>query len=104
MFFSQHARRVIMLVRGKSLEAGMSQYLVDQIRETENIHVELNSQVSEVFGDERLQAISIECATSGETQKGHTYHFFVFIGPARRTGWLTHFLFRGGKGLIRAQL
>src|SRR5437870_2444167 len=56
MFFSQHARRVIMLVRGKSLEAGMSQYLVDQIHETENIHVELNSQVSEVFGDERLEA------------------------------------------------
>src|SRR5713226_9062298 len=65
MFFSQHARKVIMLVRGKSLEAGMSQYLVDQIRETPNIEVELNCQVVEVFGDERLEALSIHCSTSG---------------------------------------
>src|SRR5215475_8803128 len=69
MFFSQHARRVIMLVRGKSLEASMSQYLIDQIRQTENIHVEVNSQIVEVFGDDRLEAISINCSTSGETQK-----------------------------------
>jgi thioredoxin reductase (NADPH) len=100
MFFSQHARRVIMLVRGKSLEAGMSQYLVDQIHETENIHVELNSQVSEVFGDERLEAISIECATSGETQKVPTNHLFVFIGAAPRTEWLASVLLREEKGFI----
>ena len=100
MFFSQHARRVIMLVRGKSLEAGMSQYLVDQIRETENIHVELNSQVVEVFGDERLESISIHCATSGETQKVPTNHLFVFIGAAPRTEWLANVLLREEKGFI----
>jgi thioredoxin reductase (NADPH) len=89
-----------MLVRGKSLEAGMSQYLVDQIRETENIHVELNSQVMEVFGDERLEAISIQCATSGETQKVPTNHLFVFIGAAPRTEWLSNVLLREERGFI----
>jgi len=44
-----------MLVRGNSLEASMSQYLIDQIRQTENIHVEVNSQIVEVFGEERLK-------------------------------------------------
>jgi len=100
MFFSQHARRVIMLVRGKSLEAGMSQYLVDQIRETENIHVELNSQIVEVFGEERLEAISILCSTSGETQRVPTNHLFVFIGAAPRTEWLANVLMREEKGFI----
>jgi len=100
MFFSQHARRVVMLVRGNSLEAGMSQYLVDQIRETENIHVELNSQIVEVFGEERLEAISIQCATSGETQKVPTNHLFVFIGAAPRTEWLASVLLREEKGFI----
>src|SRR5579859_2150960 len=100
MFFSQHAGRVIMLVRGKSLEAGMSQYLIDQIRETPNIHVELNSQVVEVFGEERLEAISIQCATSGETQKISTNHLFVFIGAAPRTEWLANVLLREDKGFI----
>jgi len=100
MFFSQYARRVIVLVRGKSLEAGMSQYLVDQIRAMENISVELNSQVTEVFGEERLEAISVLCATSGETQKVPTNHLFVFIGAAPRTEWLSDVLMREEKGFI----
>jgi thioredoxin reductase (NADPH) len=100
MFFSQYARRVIVLVRGKSLEAGMSQYLVDQIRAMENISVELNSQVMEVFGEERLEAISVLCATSGETQKVPTNHLFVFIGAAPRTEWLSDVLMREEKGFI----
>jgi len=100
MFFSQHARRVIMLVRGKSLEAGMSQYLIDQIHETPNIHVELNSQVVEVFGEERLEGVAIHCATSGETQKVSTNHLFVFIGAAPRTDWLADVLLRDEKGFL----
>jgi thioredoxin reductase (NADPH) len=100
MFFSQHARRVIMLVRGKSLEAGMSQYLIDQIRETPSIHVELNSQIVEVFGEERLEEIAIHCATSGETQKVPTNHLFVFIGAAPRTDWLADVLLRDEKGFL----
>ncbi|GAC1636922.1 MAG: FAD-dependent oxidoreductase [Candidatus Acidiferrum sp.] len=100
MFFSQHAARVVMLVRGKSLEASMSQYLIDQIRETPNIHVELNSQVVEVFGEERLEAISILCTTSGETQRVQTSHLFVFIGAAPRTDWLSDVLLRDEKGFL----
>jgi thioredoxin reductase (NADPH) len=100
MFFSQHARRIVMLVRGGSLEASMSQYLIDQIRQTENIHVELNSQVVEVFGEERLEAISIKCSTTGEVQKVPTGHLFVFIGAAPRTDWLTSVLLREEKGFI----
>ena len=100
MFFSQGARRVVMLVRGKSLEAGMSQYLIDQIRQTENIHVELNSQIVEVFGEEHLEGISILCATSGETQRVSTNHLFIFIGAAPRTDWLADVLLREEKGYI----
>jgi thioredoxin reductase (NADPH) len=100
MFFSQHARRVIMLVRGKSLEASMSQYLVDQIRQTEGIQVELNAQIVEVFGDERLEAISIHCATSGETQRVPTNSLFIFIGAAPRTEWLAGVIERDEKGFL----
>ncbi|HYK38655.1 MAG TPA: FAD-dependent oxidoreductase, partial [Candidatus Eremiobacteraceae bacterium] len=100
MFFSQQARRVVMLVRGGSLEASMSQYLIDQIRQTENVHVELNSQIVEVFGEEHLEAISIKCSTSGEVQKVPTGHLFVFIGAAPRTDWLSGVLLREEKGFI----
>jgi thioredoxin reductase (NADPH) len=100
MFFSQHARRVVMLIRGGSLEASMSQYLIDQIRQTENIHVELNSQIVEVSGEEHLEAISIKCSTSGEVQKVPAGHLFVFIGAAPRTDWLSGVLLREEKGFI----
>src|SRR6202171_826491 len=40
MFFSQYARRVVMLVRGDSLAVTMSQYLIEQIHATQNIHIE----------------------------------------------------------------
>src|SRR5690242_14326255 len=56
MFFSKYARRVVMLVRGASLTLSMSQYLIEQIKQTPNIHVEYNSHVTEAFGTERLEA------------------------------------------------
>src|SRR5438477_1109946 len=88
MHFSKYARRVIMLVRADSLAASMSQYLIQQIKETPNIHVELNSEVTEAFGTERLEAISILCSTSGETQTVPAASLFIFIGAAPQTEWL----------------
>jgi len=100
MFFSKYARRVVMLVRGSSLAAGMSQYLVEQIRETPNIHVELNSEVTEAFGKERLEAISILCSSSGETQTVPAASLFIFIGAAPQTEWLHGAVERDEKGFI----
>jgi thioredoxin reductase (NADPH) len=100
MFFSRYARRVVMLVRGGSLTASMSQYLIEQIRETPNIHVEYNSQVTEVSGQERLEAISVLCSTSGQTQKAPAASLFIFIGAAPRTEWLSGVIEREEKGFI----
>ena len=100
VFFSQHARRVIMLVRGNSLQAGMSQYLVDQIQQISNIAVELNSSVVEVFGEEHLEAIAVHCATSGETHKVPANSLFIFIGAMPGTDWLAGVLEREEKGFL----
>jgi len=100
VFFSQHARRVIMLVRGNSLQAGMSQYLVDQIQQISNIAVELNSSVVEVFGDEHLEAIAVHCASSGETNKVSANSLFIFIGAMPGTDWLAGVLEREEKGFL----
>jgi thioredoxin reductase (NADPH) len=100
MFFSQHAKRVIMVVRGKSLEAGMSQYLVDQIRQTPNIDVQLQAYVTEVFGENKLEAVSIFCAASGDTQKVPAASLFIFIGAAPGTEWLAGVVERDEKGFL----
>lgn len=100
MYFSRYARRVVMLVRGGSLSANMSQYLIDQIRATENVHVETHSQVVEVHGLERLEAISILCLDSGEMQKVPASSLFIFIGAAPRTDWLADVVERDARGFI----
>jgi thioredoxin reductase (NADPH) len=59
MLFSQFASQVTMIVRADSLEATMSQYLIDQISETPNIKVVFNSEVEKAYGDSRLDAIDL---------------------------------------------
>ncbi|MBC8164977.1 MAG: FAD-dependent oxidoreductase, partial [Bryobacteraceae bacterium] len=65
MHFSRYAREVVMLVRGPSLSATMSDYLIRQIQSTGNIRLETGTQVVEVHGDKHLEQISISCGTTG---------------------------------------
>ncbi len=46
LFFSRHARKVVMIVRAAGLEKSMSQYLVARIKATENIEVLPHAEVS----------------------------------------------------------
>src|SRR5919112_6851364 len=69
MYFSKYARRVVMLVRGPSLAASMSQYLINQLKETKNVQIEFNSSIVEVHGEHHLEEISIHCARTSETNK-----------------------------------
>ena len=100
MHFSRYARRVVMLVRGPSLAATMSQYLIDQIKETPNIHVEFNSSVVEVHGQERLEEVSVYCSTSKETNRIPANSLFIFIGALPKTEWLDGTVQRDDRGFI----
>lgn len=100
MFFSKFARRVIMLVRGPSLAATMSQYLIDQIAQTDNIHVETGTQVVEVHGGDHLEEITIACKSSGDTRKVPASGLFIFIGAEPRTAWLDGAVERDERGFI----
>ena len=64
MFFSSYACRVTLLIRAATIEAGMSQYLIDQLATKENIAVCLNAQVVAVEGQGHLEAITIEDRTT----------------------------------------
>jgi thioredoxin reductase (NADPH) len=102
MNFSRYARRVVMLVRGDSLSATMSQYLIDQIKETPNIHVEFNTTVKEVHGDERLEAVTLQCGSSGSADKVSAKALFIFIGAMPHTDWLKGVVERDDLGFIMA--
>ena len=88
VYFARFARSVTMLVRGDSLEKGMSQYLIDQIREVPNIRVETQAEVVEVHGDNHLESITIANHATESIRTEATSNLFIFIGAVPCTGWL----------------
>jgi len=100
MFFSRYARKVTMLVRGSSLEAGMSQYLVDQIGNTANIEVLLRTEVLEAIGDSRLEKITISNLDSGKSETLPAAAMFIFIGAVPPTELVSGLVERDRAGFI----
>jgi len=100
MYFSRYARRVVMLVRGSSLSTSMSQYLINQLKATSNIQIEFNSSLAAAHGDDHLEAISIHCATTNETNKVPASSLFIMIGAEPNTDWLAGIVERDERGFI----
>jgi len=98
--FSQYAKTVTLLVRADSLDKKMSQYLVHQINETDNIRVWLNSIVTEVKGENRLEEITITNIKTGEQQVVQAVGLFIYIGAEPHTDWLTGIIQRDANGFI----
>ena len=100
MYFSKYARRVVMLVRGSSVSSSMSQYLIDQLKQTPNIQIEYNTTVVEAHGNDHLEAVSIHCATTNETNRVPANALFIMIGAAPNTSWLANVVERDELGFI----
>jgi len=89
-----------MLIRGNSLDATMSQYLIDEIKKKPNIHIEVNSTVVEAHGENHLEEISIHCAQTNETNRVPAGSLFIFIGAEPHTDWLGDVIVRDERGFI----
>jgi thioredoxin reductase (NADPH) len=100
IFFSNHARSVTLLVRGESLAASMSHYLIEQIATKANIRVETRSEVVAVHGDEQLQAIEVIDRRAGTTSRRDTRALFVLIGAEAATDWLPSAIARDEQGFV----
>ena len=89
MFFSKYAQRTsMMLVRGPSLAATMSQYLIDQIRESGNISVSSTRRVTEVHGEDRLEAITFTCDQTGKRADPFQCAVYLHRRGAHHCNWL----------------
>jgi thioredoxin reductase (NADPH) len=86
VFLAQYANKVTILNLDSSLKTSMSQYLIDQIRGTDNISVLCNTEVAAVQGNGRLEAVSIKNNKSGETETIPGDAIFIFIGAVAHTG------------------
>jgi thioredoxin reductase (NADPH) len=100
MYFARFARTVTMVVRGPSLAASMSQYLIDQIGSTANIRVWTQSEVREAVGTDRLTHLVVTRDGGHRSEKVEAAALFVFIGAEPRTDWLADVVARDAHGFV----
>lgn len=94
LLFSAYADSVTMLVRGPSLAASMSQYLVDQLASKDNVEIQTRSEVKRVGGGDRLETIDVATGTPERIETRPTDALFVFIGARAETDWLPRSIIR----------
>jgi len=100
VFLSQHASRVLLVIRGDDLYKHMSSYLAKRIEQTPNIELLRNSTVQRMNGDGHLNSIDIANSKTGEKRTVETPAVFSFIGAVPRTDWLPPEIVRDAKGFI----
>ncbi|MFJ9368006.1 FAD-dependent oxidoreductase [Nocardia sp. NPDC101769] len=102
VFLSRRARTVHILVRGASLEASMSHYLIQQIAEIPNIKVHTRTEVVSADGDDHLEWIVLRDNETGTEEKVDAERLFLFIGAAPETDWLEGIVKRDDAGYVLA--
>jgi thioredoxin reductase (NADPH) len=88
MHLSKYASRVTLVVRGSSLEAGMSDYLVREVEDADNVRVRLNTRVVGGGGEGRLERLALDDTVVGRAETVPAAALFVLIGAEPLTGWL----------------
>ncbi|WP_017601663.1 NAD(P)/FAD-dependent oxidoreductase [Nocardiopsis lucentensis] len=99
---SRGAKSVTLVVRGPSLEASMSHYLIQQIEDTPNIDVRTGTVVEAAHGSDHLEQLTLRDVESGHTELVGTQWLFAFIGATPRTDWLDGTVARDERGFILA--
>ncbi|MGB8224371.1 MAG: NAD(P)/FAD-dependent oxidoreductase, partial [Polyangiales bacterium] len=87
-------------VRGGSLEAGMSDYLVREVHATENIEVRLGSEVVGGGGNGRLEHLVLRETASRRDETVDAQGLFLMIGAQPLTDWLPPDIERDEQGFI----
>jgi thioredoxin reductase (NADPH) len=100
LHLARYARRATLLVRGASLEAGMSRYLTQEIAADPQVEVRLNTSVVGGGGDGRLETLVLRDAATATDQTVAADALFALIGARPHTGWLPSFVARDPDGFV----
>jgi thioredoxin reductase (NADPH) len=99
MYLSTYASQVYIVIRGDSLAASMSAYLIEQIGQTPNITILPRTQVREACGENSLEAVVIQ-QEGHEPEKKPARALFIFIGAKPSTEWVCDLALCDPKGYL----
>ncbi len=90
VFLSQQAAKVNVLVRGPSLAASMSRYLIDRIEAAPNIELHPYTELVSLHGEPvtGLNGATWRDARTGDQHECPARNVFLFVGAEPETSWL----------------
>jgi thioredoxin reductase (NADPH) len=92
-------RKVHMLIR-RTLGPGMSEYLSNRIRATANVVVHEQTEIDAVFGNHRIEEITLKTQAAPVQRRFPCSAVFVFIGAEPSAEWLPAEIARDAKGYL----
>ncbi|MFI6080664.1 FAD-dependent oxidoreductase [Streptomyces sp. NPDC051217] len=100
LFLAGYSPQVYLLVRGPTLEAHMSRYLIDQIERHPRVRVLLRTEMTEALGDKALEAVTVVDSRTGEHRNLAVRALFVFTGADPHTEWVSGALALDERGYV----
>jgi len=88
LHLAEYARRVTVVVRGSSLAAGMSHYLVQQVEASPNIDLRLETEVVGGGGGGWLERLDLQARGDRAAETVSADALFLMIGARPNTEWL----------------
>jgi thioredoxin reductase (NADPH) len=102
LHLARYARQVTLLVRGRSLAASMSEYLISQLRATRNVTLRYGTAVLGGRSDDGcLAGLTLGDPHGTATEEVTAGGLFVLIGSMPRTSWLPDEVERDPAGFVR---
>ena len=97
---ARHAEQVTLLVRGDTLTAKMSEYLIAEIGERPNIAIRHGVELVDGEGGDRLEALVVRSRPDGSRERIAADGLFVMIGAEPHTEWLADVVQRDERGFV----
>jgi thioredoxin reductase (NADPH) len=98
MHLARYAQEVNIAIRRESLRDTMSQYLINQIAATPNIHVRPRTDLERVEGNGHVERVLLRSADGTITEDADAV--FIFIGTRPQSDWLPDGILRDAKGFV----
>jgi thioredoxin reductase (NADPH) len=100
LFLSQTAAHVYLMIRGKSLSATMSQYLLSRIEQSRRITILTETEIVLLEGGRHLEQVTWVNIRDGSRTTKSIQDLFVMIGAQPNTSWLKGVVALDEKGFV----
>jgi thioredoxin reductase (NADPH) len=100
MYMSKFASEVNIIIRKDALSQTAANYLVENISQTKNINVIVNTDVISCSGTSILENITLKNALTGEENTVPAKALFIYIGTKPGTDWLKEIVLKESNGFI----